>query len=79
MTFDNFVSWVFFALLSGAGALIAKVLIDLRTDLKESTKALQETLEDLNKNVAGLLEKTDWHERELLRIDSRLTKLEDRS
>jgi predicted nuclease with TOPRIM domain len=78
MTFDNFVSWVFFALLSGAGALIAKVLIDLRNDFKESTEKLQETLQELNKNVAGLLEKTDWHERELGRIDSRLTRLEER-
>lgn len=65
MEFNNFVEWVFYALLSGAVIYGVGIL-----------KGLKNAVETLNVSVATIIEKTSWHEKELERLDKRIRDLE---
>jgi hypothetical protein len=65
MEFKDFIEWAFPALI--AGAVIYGV--DLLRQLKNSIDAL-------NVNVGTLVERSAWHEKELEKLDARLSKLE---
>lgn len=67
MSFDNFLSWGFTALLSGVLVYGVKVL----TDIKKS-------VEELNGRMATIIERTAWHEKEMTRLNDRMLWLENR-
>jgi hypothetical protein len=65
--FQSFVQWGFYAICTGALAYGVSILNKLR-----------ESVEQLNGNMVRLLEKTEWHEKELERLDGRIAQLEHR-
>jgi hypothetical protein len=65
MSFVEFVQWCFYGLISGA--LIYGV---------NTLKSLKESVDTLNISVGRIVEKTQWHEKELERLHDRVKDLE---
>lgn len=65
MEYSNFVQWAFFGLLGYGFMKISSVLSDL-------TKSV----ERLNEKLAGLLEKSAWHERNINELHDRVRVIE---
>lgn len=67
MDFTAFIQWAFLGLITACFVGGVKVLVDIKKGV-----------DDLNVQMAKLLEKTTNHERELSRLDARLTALEQK-
>lgn len=67
MSFDNFLSWGFTALLSGVLVYGVKILQDIKNSVDE-----------LNERMATIIEKTAWHEREMEKMSNRILSLESK-
>lgn len=65
--FEKFVDWGFMALLSGGVAYAARFLSKLQTSVAK-----------LNEQIATILERTSWHQREIENHEHRLSSLEGR-
>jgi hypothetical protein len=65
MQFDQFVSWAFQGVISGAVIYGVAEMKGLRT-----------SIESLNAKLERIIEKTDWHGKELDKHDERLRRLE---
>ncbi len=67
MQFDTFLSWGFTGLISGILIYGVKVLQDIKS-----------SVEQLNERMATIIEKTQWHEKEMERLNSRISVIEMR-
>jgi hypothetical protein len=67
MNFDTFLSWGFTGLISGILIYGVKVLQDIKS-----------SVEQLNERMATIIEKTQWHEKEMERLNSRISVIEMR-
>ena len=67
-TWNVFADWASKGILS----FVAMYAVHILSELKRS-------IDDLNKNVAQLIERSNWHSNELKMLDARLIRLEDRS
>ena len=67
MQFDQFLSWGFTGLISGILIYGVKVLQDIKS-----------SVEELNQRMATIIEKTQWHEKEMERLNSRMSVIEMR-
>jgi hypothetical protein len=67
MQFDSFLSWGFTGLISGILIYGVKVLQDIKS-----------SVEQLNERMATIIEKTQWHEKEMERLNSRISVIEMR-
>lgn len=67
MDFNAFVQWAFLGLITSCFIGGVKVLVDIKKGV-----------DDLNVQMAKLLEKTTNHERELSRLDARISALEQK-
>lgn len=65
MKFDEFLSWGFTGLISGILIYGVKVLQDIKA-----------SVEELNKRMATIIEKTSWHEKEMEKINGRIDNME---
>jgi chaperonin cofactor prefoldin len=65
MQFDTFLSWGFTGLISGILIYGVKVLQDIKA-----------SVEELNKRMATIIEKTSWHEKEMEKINGRIDNME---
>lgn len=65
MQFDSFLSWGFTGLISGILIYGVKVLQDIKS-----------SVEQLNERMATIIEKTQWHEKEMERLNHRITAIE---
>lgn len=65
MQFDQFLSWGFTGLISGILIYGVKVLQDIKA-----------SVEELNKRMATIIEKTSWHEKEMEKINGRIDNME---
>lgn len=66
MDFTMFVEWGFYGIISLSVMIGVKILSQLKNSINS-----------LNIQVARILEKSSWHEKELMRHEGRLTKLEE--
>jgi hypothetical protein len=66
--FPEFASWAEKAIITGVCAYGVNIL-----------KELKQSIDELNKQVAEVLVRTDWHKEELGRLDVRVSNLERRS
>ena len=67
MNFDSFLSWGFTALLSGVLVYGVKILQDIKNSVDE-----------LNERMATIIEKTAWHEREMEKMSTRISEIENK-
>lgn len=67
MQFDTFLSWGFTGLISSILIYGVKVLQDIKS-----------SVEQLNERMATIIEKTQWHEKEMERLNSRISVIEMR-
>ena len=65
MKFEDFIYWFFLGVVSGGVILITQIL-----------KGINDNLSDMNIKMAIILEKTAYHERELTKLDNRLSIVE---
>lgn len=65
MQFDQFLSWGFTGLISGILIYGVKVLQDIKS-----------SVEELNQRMATIIEKTQWHEKEMEKLSRRLNNIE---
>jgi hypothetical protein len=65
MQFDSFLSWGFTGLISGILIYGVKVLQDIKA-----------SVEQLNERMATIIEKTQWHEKEMERLNNRISAIE---
>jgi hypothetical protein len=65
MKFDEFLSWGFTGLISGILIYGVKVLQDIKS-----------SVEQLNERMATIIEKTQWHEKEMERLNNRISAIE---
>lgn len=66
MNFQIFVEWVFYGIVGGACVYGVAILSHLKT-----------SIDNLNLQVATIIEKSNWFQKELDRLDGRVTKLEE--
>ncbi len=66
-TFSNFVYWAFLSAITGSGIFGVTKFSNL-----------VESVEKLNKNVAVILERTNWYEKEFKKIEKDFNKIEKR-
>lgn len=66
-SWELFASWASKALLGGICLYGVNIL-----------KELKDSIDELNKQVAQVIERTDWHTKELARLDIRISTLERR-
>jgi len=64
--FGSFATWALQAILAGAVVYAVTILSRLQT-----------SVEQLNSQIAVIIEKTSWHERELERHDDRISQIEN--
>jgi hypothetical protein len=67
MNWTDFAQWSFYGLISVIAIYVANTL-----------SKLTDSVQDLNIKFASMLEKSAWHERELVDLGGRVTKLEDK-
>lgn len=67
MQFSEFLTWGFTGLISGILIYGVKVLQDIKS-----------SVEQLNERMATIIEKTQWHEKEMERLNSRISVIEMR-
>ncbi len=65
MTWQEFLPWAFQGLLGGILVYTVSVLRDIK-----------KSIDLLNVNMATIVEKTAWHEREIYKMDVRIDRLE---
>lgn len=67
MQFSEFLTWGFTGLISGILIYGVKVLQDIKS-----------SVEQLNERMATIIEKTQWHEKEMERLNGRINSIEMR-
>lgn len=66
MNFQIFVEWVFYGIVGGSCVYGVAILWHLKN-----------SIDNLNLQVATIIEKSNWFQKELDRLDGRVTKLEE--
>lgn len=69
-------SQVIMAVTGGALSVIGVLLLIIFNDLKEEVKGLRSTAEALNLKIAVVVEKIESHEKEILKTNERIDRLE---
>jgi hypothetical protein len=67
MEYADFVQWVFYGVIGGSTVYGVSIL-----------QKMGKSIEQLNVNVAVLLERTNFHERQIEKHDDRISKLESK-
>lgn len=67
MDWASFADWMLKGLMAGVLVYGVRML-----------GGMKDSMDELNKKMAAIIEKTSWHEKELDRQGSRITHLEDR-
>jgi hypothetical protein len=68
MEYQRFIEWIFYGVISGVAVHGVRVLAKMG-----------ESIDSLNAKMAVVLERQDWHGRELEKQDNRITRLEERA
>lgn len=63
--FQHFVEWCFYGVLGGASVYAVSIL-----------GSMKDSIDKLNEKIAVIIEKTQWHEKELERHNYRISNLE---
>lgn len=63
----DFIDWILKGVLGGICAYGVHIL-----------GAMKKSIDDLNVKVGTIIERTDWHTKEIDRLDSRVTRLEEK-
>lgn len=66
MNFTDFIQWVFYGVVGGSAVYGVSILSHLKN-----------SIDDLNIKMAKLIEKNDWHEKMIERLEKRVEKLEE--
>lgn len=67
MNFQIFVEWVFYGIVGGASVYGVAILAHLKN-----------SIDNLNLQVATIIEKSNWFQKELDRLDGRVSRLEEK-
>lgn len=65
MDFNKFVEWAFYGVVGGSFVYGVSILSHLK-----------QSIDDLNKNVSILVEKSSWHEKMIDKLETKITELE---